>query len=49
MASAAGAALAGLLTGTVGAPIALGTLPVAVGLAALIVRSRLPGRPFAPP
>jgi MFS-type transporter involved in bile tolerance (Atg22 family) len=36
--NAAGAALAGILTGSVGAAIALGVLPVAVGLAALVAR-----------
>jgi MFS family permease len=41
--NAAGAALAGILTGSAGPAIALGVLPVAVGLTALIARSRLPG------
>jgi MFS family permease len=36
--NAAGAALTGVLTGRVGAAIALGVLPVAVGLAALVAR-----------
>jgi hypothetical protein len=40
--NAAGAGLAGVLISRVGPAIALGTLPVAVGLAALIGRLRLP-------
>jgi hypothetical protein len=40
---AAGAAMAGILTGSAGAAIALAISPVAAGLAAIIARSRLPG------
>ena len=35
--------MAGILTGSSGAAIALAIPPVAVGLAAIIARSRLPG------
>lgn len=43
--NAAGAALAGILTSSAGPAIALGALPIAVGVTALIARSRLPGTP----
>lgn len=43
--NAAGAALAGILTSNLGAPAALGIVPVAVGLGAVIARYlRLGGR-----
>lgn len=41
--NAAGAALAGVLTGLAGPAAALAILPLAAGLAALLARSRLPG------
>jgi len=43
--NAAGAALAGILTSSASSAIALGILPIAVGLTAFIVGSRLPGTP----
>jgi MFS family permease len=43
--NAAGAALAGILTASIGPAVPLGILPIAVGLTALIARSPLSGTP----
>jgi hypothetical protein len=43
--NAAGAALAGTLTGSAGPAISLAILPIAIGLTTLIARSRLPPHP----